>query len=324
MMTIIVIIAVLLAVATGVQLLKIAELRAKSSGELIYEISEEQSKYQAILLLVFLFAYMGFFAWQMWAWYGLRLPVSASEHGVEHDFLSDLTYLIITPVFIITHVLLLWFSFKYAYSSKRKALYFSHNNKLELLWTTLPSLVLAVLILVGLSAWNKIMTPIPQETEHILIELTGQQFTWTARYAGQDKRLGRSHVTLIEGTNATGVDAKDEFAADDKLVKGEFHLPVGVPVQFLFRSIDVIHSAYMPHFRAQMNCVPGMQTQFNFKPTVTTAEMRKITNNKDFNYILLCNKICGAAHYNMQMDIVVDSKEDYEKWLANQKTFVEK
>ena len=79
----------------------------------------------------------------------------------------------------------------------------------------------------------------------------------------------------------------------------------------------------MPHFRAQMNCVPGVKTQFNFVPTITTKEMKKITNNEDFNYILLCNKICGAAHYNMQMDIIVESKEDYEKWLAEQKQFAE-
>ena len=107
------------------------------------------------------------------------------------------------------------------------------------------------------------------------------------------------------------------------MVKGEFHLPVGVPVQFVFRSLDAIHSAYLPHFRAQMNCVPGITTQFNFTPTITTEEMKAKTGNEDFNYVLLCNKICGAAHYNMQMDVVVESQEDYDKWLAEQKTFVE-
>jgi len=323
MMTIIVIVAVLLVVVTGVQLLKIAELRAKSKGENIYDVKEKDGKMQGLLLFLFLFAYMGYFAWQMCEWGPRVLPVSASEHGVGIDFLMDLTFWIITPVFILTHVVLLWFCYKYAYSSKRKAFFFSHSNKLELIWTVVPSLALTVLILMGLNNWNTIMDPIPAETDHVLIEMTGQQFTWTARYAGEDKKLGRSHVTLIEGANATGVDAKDEFSKDDKLVKGEFHLPVNVPVQFVFRSIDIIHSAYFPHFRAQMNCVPGVSTQFNFVPTKTTAEMRKITGNDEFNYVLLCNKICGAAHYNMQMDIIVESQEDYDKWLAEQKTFGE-
>ena len=109
---------------------------------------------------------------------------------------------------------------------------------------------------------------------------------------------------------------------DDKVVKGEFHIPVGVEVEFLFRSQDVIHSAYMPHFRLQMNSVPGDITRFVMKPTITTAEMRNNLNNQDFNYVLMCNKICGAAHYNMQMDVIVDSPEDYQKWLDEQKPFI--
>ena len=323
MMTIIVVVALILVVIVGSQLLKIAELKALSNGKLIYEVSEKEGKFHGLMMFTGYFLFMGFFFWQMYKWYGLKLPISASEHGVAIDYLERLTYLIITPVFMITHGILLWFCYKYSYSSKRKALFFSHSNKLELIWTTAPSLALTVLILMGLSSWNEIMTPIPAETDHVLIELTGQQFTWTARYAGDDKKLGRSHVTLIEGVNATGVDKEDENSKDDKLVKGEFHLPVNKPVQFVFRSLDAIHSAYMPHFRSQMNCVPGIKTQFNFTPTITTKEMKKITNNSEFNYVLMCNKICGAAHYNMQMDIIVESQEDYDKWLAEQKTFIE-
>jgi cytochrome c oxidase subunit 2 len=319
MMTIIVVIAAILVVITASQLLKIAELRATSKGELIYELTQKENKMQGFLLLLFFFGFMGFFAWQCIAWGDRMLPVSASEHGVVTDFLLNVTFWIITPVFMLTNGLLFWFSFKYAHNPKRKALFFSHSNKLEMIWTIAPSLILTVLILMGLSSWNDITTPIAQEEDHVLIELTGQQFTWTARYAGEDKKLGRSHVTLIEGVNATGVDSTDVNAMDDKLVKGEFHLPVGVPVQFVFRSLDVIHSAYFPHFRSQMNCVPGIVTQFNFIPTKTTEQMRTITNNDEFNYVLLCNKICGAAHYNMQMDIVVESQEDYDKWLAEQK-----
>jgi cytochrome c oxidase subunit 2 len=319
MMTIIVVIAAILVVITASQLLKIAELRATSKGELIYELTKKENKLQGFLLLMFFFAFMGFFAWQIIAWGDRLLPVSASEHGVGTDLLMNITFWVITPVFILTNGLLFWFSFKYAHDPKRKALFFSHSNKLEMIWTIAPSLVLTVLILMGLSSWNKITTPIGQEEDHVLIELTGMQFSWTARYAGEDKILGRSHVTLIEGVNATGVDTLDVNAKDDKLVKGEFHLPVGVPVQFVFRSLDVIHSAYFPHFRSQMNCVPGIVTQFNFIPTKTTEQMREITGNEKFNYILLCNKICGAAHYNMQMDIVVESQEDYNNWLAEQK-----
>ena len=129
-------------------------------------------------------------------------------------------------------------------------------------------------------------------------------------------------------------------------MKTEFVIPKGRHIAFKFRSRDVIHSAYMPHFRAQMNCVPGMITEFSFVPTVTTAEMReepgivskvaKINeirtqrrangevDNVDeytFDYLLLCNKICGASHYNMQMKIVVETQEEYEAWIKEQKEF---
>lgn len=113
-------------------------------------------------------------------------------------------------------------------------------------------------------------------------------------------------------------------AKDDKLVKVEFHIPVGRQVNFTLRSQDVIHSAFMPHFRAQMNCVPGMITRMRFTPTITTADMRLKTGNPQFDYLLLCNKICGAAHYNMQMNVIVDTPEDYAKWIAEQTTFNEK
>ena len=71
-----------------------------------------------------------------------------------------------------------------------------------------------------------------------------------------------------------------------------------------------------------MNCVPGLSTQFAFTPTQTTFEMKQ-QEGADFEYVLLCNKICGAAHYNMQMKIVVESEKDFNKWLNEQKTFSE-
>lgn len=323
MMVLLVSITVLLVIVSAAQILKIAELKAINKGEKIYEISEKDNRIQSILMLVFLVYYFAFFAWQYYKWSDLMLPKSASAHGVGIDNLMNVTWMLIIPVFIITHILLFWFAFKYAFRANRKAVFFSHSNKLELIWTLAPSLALTVLILYGLNNWNKIMTPVDPESDHVLIELLGQQFSWSARYAGADKKLGRANVNYIEGANFAGVDSTDDNCKDDIIVKGEFHLPVNVPVQFVMRSNDVLHSAYMPHFRAQMNCVPGLKTQFNYTPTITSKEMKKITNNPDFEYLLLCNKICGAAHFNMQMNIVVESKEDYDKWLSLQKHFVD-
>lgn len=322
MLDLLLIIAVVLGVIAIASIVKVLELAGNIKGETSYEITEKENRIQARLMLVFLVAYFAFIIYQLIAWGDALLPPAASEHGVVIDNLMNTTWIIIFPVFIITQILLFYFSWKYAYNKNRRAEFFAHSTKLELLWTAVPAIVLTILILYGLNSWNKIMTPVPQEENPLYIELYGRQFDWTARYPGPDGEFGRADVRLIEGTNMLGLDTTDVRAMDDKLVRGEFHLPVDRPVQFLIRSQDVIHSAFMPHFRAQMNAVPGMVTRFNFVPSITSEEMREITKNEEFNYILLCNKICGAAHYNMQMNIIVESEEDYEKWLSEQKMFM--
>ncbi len=321
MMTILFLVAALLAIYAINQVLGIFELSGELRGKKVYEVSDKDNKTQSILMLLFLFAYFAFVIYQVVAWGDKMLPIPASEHGVITDNLLNVSWAIIIPVFIITHILLFYFAFKYVYNKDRRADFFAHSNKLEMIWTLVPTVVLTSLILYGLNTWNNIVTMVDPESDHVKIELYSQQFSWTARYAGNDMEFGYADIHYIEGVNALGMDNKDAKGKDDIIVKGEFHLPVNKPIQFQFRSQDVIHSAYMPHFRAQMNCVPGMKTYFKFTPTYTTKEMKEITGDPEFEYILLCNKICGAAHYNMQMNIIVESEEEYNKWLREQPNY---
>jgi cytochrome c oxidase subunit 2 len=137
-----------------------------------------------------------------------------------------------------------------------------------------------------------------------------------------EKRIAKTQrlKARVMDIQARGENLTDGM--DDKTVKGEFHIPVGTEVEFLMRSQDVIHSAFIPHFRMQMNAVPGDVTRFVMTPTITTEEMRNKLGDPEFNYVLMCNKVCGAAHYNMQMNVIVDSKEDYERWLSEQRPFI--
>jgi cytochrome c oxidase subunit II len=273
---------------------------------------------------------------------------AASEHGVQVDNLMMISMVLIFVVQTITQALLHYFAFKYRGKKGQKALYFADNNKLEFVWSVIPAIVLAGLILYGLYAWTNIMFVDEEDSnDAIIIELYAQQFKWEARYAGADNVLGKANVRYIEGVNNLGVDLSDPNAQDD-FTSSELHIPKGKRVIFKMRSQDVLHSAYMPHFRAQMNCVPGMVTNFSFIPTLTTAEMRELpamvqkvsTINTirakksveliakgesaldpyTFDYLLLCNKICGSSHYNMQMKIVVDTPEDYQRWLKEKQT----
>lgn len=322
MLDLLILVGIVLGIIAISKVVKVLELSSNIKGENSYNVTEKENRFQAFLMPVFLVAYFAFIIWQVVEWGDRVLPVSASEHGVIIDQLMTTTWVIIIPVFIFTHILLFYFAWKYAYDKNRKAQFFAHNNRLEIIWTAIPATVLLILILYGLSIWNEVMEPLTPEDNAVEIELYARQFDWTARYPGEDGKFGEASVRLIEGVNMLGLDSADSKAWDDKYVKAEFHLPVNRPVQFYFRAQDVIHSAYMPHFRAQMNCVPGMVTRFNFIPTKTTKEMQEITGNPDFQYTLLCNKICGAAHYNMKMDIIVESEEDYNKWLSEQNEFL--
>ncbi|MGY3791491.1 cytochrome c oxidase subunit II [uncultured Aquimarina sp.] len=278
------------------------------------------------------------------------LPESASEHGIEYDRLMLISMVLIMFVQIITQGLLHFFSYKYRGNKNNKALFFADNDKLEFIWTIIPVIVLAGLIIYGLFTWTDIMNIDEEEGDPLIIELYAYQFDWRARYSGEDNVLGKANVRFIEGVNTLGLDASDSYGMDDKIVN-ELHLPVNRKVIFKMRSQDVLHSAYMPFFRAQMNVVPGMITEFSYTPIMTSEEMRnsefmvekvatinkirrekskklvaagdEALENYEFDYYLLCNKICGASHYNMQMKIVVESEEDYNTWLKEQKTFKE-
>jgi cytochrome c oxidase subunit 2 len=272
---------------------------------------------------------------------------SASAHGPDIDNLMIISMVVIFIVQTITQFLLHYFAFKYKGEKGKKALFYADNDRLEFIWTIIPVIVLAGLIIYGLFTWSDIMF-VEDDDDTLVVELYAQQFNWKARYSGEDNVLGEANVRLIDidKANILGLDESDPNAQDD-IITTELHLPVGKKVLFKMRSQDVLHSAYMPHFRAQMNCVPGMITQFGFTPTVTTAEMRQTpdmidkvarinkirANNKEeieargqdvryeFDYILLCNKICGKSHYNMQMKIIVETEEEYNAWLKEQKTF---
>ena len=303
-----------------------------------------------------MFAFLAFLyiltLYSFWEWGDVLLPKAASEHGSDYDSLMWISFALIFFVQTITQALLHYFSYKYRGEPGKKALFYADNNRLEAIWTIIPVITLAGLILFGLYTWTNIMT-VEEDDDSLIIELYAQQFNWKARYSGKDGVLGDANVRFLQdfdGKNLVGIDATDPNGLDDVVVQ-ELHLPVGREIIFKMRSQDVLHSAYMPHFRAQMNCVPGMITEFAFTPITTTEEMRRdpdvmakvkkinkirVENSKElvanseealepyvFDYILLCNKICGASHYNMQMKIIVETPEEYQKWIDQQQTFAQ-
>ena len=346
-MTLVLTITVLVLVAIAIwQMTKIFELsQLKTNNSQIA--NDKDNQYNGYLMFAFLIFIYAITIFSFWKYSKFLLPEAASAHGGEYDYLMLISFVIIFIVQTLTQALLHYFGYKYRGKEGKKALFFADNDRLEFIWTIIPVIVLAGLILWGLYTWTTIMD-INDDDDPLIVELYAQQFNWTARYGGADNVLGGANVRMIDidRANVMGLDESDPYTSDDIMVK-ELHLPVGRKVNFKFRSQDVLHSAYMPHFRAQMNCVPGMTTEFSFTPITTTEDMRlnpdviekvKRTNiiraeraangedNSDpweFDYILLCNKICGKSHYNMQMKIIVETQEEYDAWIKEQQTFAQ-
>lgn len=511
---IVVLVLLVLAIA---QMMRVYELSSKVRGSSEATITRRENNMNAVLMLVFCILFFAFVIWQMIAFGKGEKGPAAAVHGEVTDWLIDLNFGIIIPVFFLCNGLLFYFAYRYAYKKENTALYYPHNNKLEMLWTVVPAIVLAVIIVLGLRTWNDItdmsgnfvvekhsnlsidpddpnkqvntdfeivasfetsdgagehlsklgaetgvlvqkngtwvlqsyemegdtaliitesdrfatrneallaimadttITSFTELKEEQNIELYSKQFSWTTRYAGKDNELGDANFKLIdfnswgtdtiEFTNPLGlissetvklhcqridqrVDSLDKWLSssnaayetderisewteemerlkrkkmriqstiandmnlfdtvtadinsrvyDDIVVGGDLHLVVGQPYQFQFKAQDVIHSAYFPHFRAQMNCVPGMATQFKFTPTMTSKEFQNHPDvvdkyeriNKarlkagkapvEANFLLLCNKICGLSHSNMWIKVIVETQEEYDAWIAEQKTF---
>ncbi|MEO5892710.1 MAG: cytochrome c oxidase subunit II [Ferruginibacter sp.] len=239
---------------------------------------------------------------------------AASEMGEKIDLMLYITIGVTGVVFFITQILLFWFSFKYQEKDDRKAYYFPHNTKLELLWTTVPAIFLTVLVVFGLKYWFKMTGEAPKNS--VIVEVTGHQFGWEFRYPGPDKMLGKKNYKLTKGNNGLGVDFSDPASQDDMHVAGTVHIPVGKPVKFVINAQDVIHDVGLSHFRLKMDAVPGIPTTLWFTPLYTTEQMKIRSGNPNFVYEISCDQMCGRGHFSMRGVIIVETEEEYRKYLA--------
>ncbi len=378
-----IIIAVLvLGVFAIAQLMRLYELSSKMTKQGESEVSQRDNNMNGRLMFIFMVCLFIGFIWLMVKYGYTGLGPAASVEGITYDWLMNLNLVIIIIVFFFTNFLLFFFTWKYMKKPGVKAFYFPHNNKLEMIWTVVPAVVLAVIIILGLRTWNDITSDSGDEA--IRIELFSKQFDWTARYSGENNKLGKFDYKLTtdknelalmtEATIDTAIfqmenglsgiktlEAKlndrsimmvpedrekmiedlsrkqrlirslyqmrerydkknDKLAYDDVIQKDTLYLCENQAYEFNFRAKDVIHSAYFPHFRQQINTVPGQVTRFKLTPNTSTKAMREKMNNEEFNFVLMCNKICGGAHYKMKMIVVVLPKGEYDAWMKGKMT----
>lgn len=349
MTAILAILCILLIGIVVVQIGKVTELAAKIRGE--EEIQEATDRRQALYSMAFMVVFLIFTIVSAIYYRNYMLGYgpheSASEHGVSLDSMFNTTLFFTGIVFVITQILLFYFAYKYRAEKGRPALYMPHDNKLEVIWTILPAVVMTFLVVGGLDAWNEVMADIPEDaqaklipttedkSEFLEIEATGYQFAWDIRYPGEDGLLGTKNFKLIGGTNALGQDWNDEKNLDDFMVN-EIVLPKDRWVRVRITAKDVLHNFYLPHFRVKMDAVPGLPTYFIFKPTKTTEEYREQLSTvpeyqvpdpnepekmlwETFGYELACAELCGKGHFSMRRPVRIVEQAEYEAWTRSQK-----
>ena len=301
-----IIVALILGFLIIFQIAKASEYVSILRGE--EKTRKESNRINAFMLLAFLV--IGLFG----VWYCNEtlkdkiLPPAASDHGEDIDLMIWITLWITGIVFVITQILLFWFAFKYQEKEDRKAYYFPHDNKLEVIWTVIPAIVLTILVGFGLYYWFRITGEAPKDSQ--IVEVTGSQFKWEFRYPGKDGKLGRKYFKNINELkqNPLGQIWDDVDNRDDKVVSQEMHIVVGKPVKLIINAKDA---------------VPGIPTTMWFTPKYTTREMRA-KYGEDFNYEISCDQMCGTGHYTMRGTIVVESQAEYNVWLAQQQTQYDK
>ncbi len=339
MTILLVIISIILIAVIIVQIGKVTELAAKIRGEeeMQYEVNRSQGGYMILFLVVFLIGCIvsAVYFKNYMLGYGPHLP--ASEHGSILDKMFNVTLFFTGIVFVITHVLLFYFGWKYSAKKGKKALFIPHDNKLEIIWTAIPAVVMTFLVVGGLDAWNEVMADVSEDDNYLEIEATGFQFGWNLRYPGADGLIGEKNYKLISSENPLGQNWKDEKNLDDFLAT-ELVLPVGQKVRVRITAQDVLHNFYLPHFRVKMDAIPGMPTYFVFTPSKTTEEYRQELKKyaeynvpdpadplkmlwETFEYELACAELCGRGHYSMKRPVKIVSQEEYDTWLASQSSY---
>ena len=280
---------------------------------------EQNNRINGFLMIVFLVLGLIGVYWCNELYKGKILGEAASEHGEKIDTMLYITLGITGIVFFITQILLFWFAYKYQYSEKRKAYYFPHNNKLELIWTVIPAIALTVLVGFGLYYWFRITGDAPKDA--MQVEVTGRQFAWIFRYPGKDNVFGKKYYKNIDDgkDNQLGLIWDDPATHDDLVVGNVMYLVVNKPVKLIINSRDVIHDVGLSHFRMKMDAVPGTPTTMWFTPKFTTEEMKKKLGNPEFEYELSCDQMCGRGHFSMRAVVKVVTPEEFILWRAKEK-----
>ena len=223
--------------------------------------------------------------------FGHWFPEDISEHGAVIDGLFNFIMFLTGVIFIATGFALFWFMWKYDATKNSEPVKFTHgSHSLEICWSIIPAVTLLFIAVYQMHAWAdaKMIRPVEEDGQlkEPIVEVTGRQFEWRYKYAGDDGKIG---------------------TPDDVYAVNDLHLPVGEEVVLAIKSEDVLHSFFLPNVRVKQDVVPGMKQYMWFKLT------------QRGQYDIVCAELCGWGHYKMKGRLTVESRSEFDRWLAETK-----
>ena len=263
----------------------------------------------SLLLVIFLFflviagtVALHFFSWNVGWWFS---PLASNWSSIDNAII--ITFWVTGFVFVTLGLFLVYCLWNFRYQKNRRSEYKPEDKKLEAILVVVSAIAVAALLAPGLSVWNNYIK-VPKDA--VKVEVLAYQWGWNYRLPGEDGVLGKTSIRNISDDNPYGLYLDDPYGKDDLIVQdADLHLQLNANVEFLLRSIDVLHNFYVPEFRAKMDMVPGLVTYYWITPT------------KIGEYEILCAELCGIGHYVMFGKVVVEEKKDYSNWLAQQMSF---
>jgi len=211
------------------------------------------------------------------------LPDTASVNAPQIDDLFYLILWITSIVFVLVFALMVIFLVRYRHQEGRRAIYSHGNNRLEIIWTIVPALIVLFLGIISQSVWSEIKSDAPEKPD-LVITVKPRQFQWDVSYSGADGKF----------------DTKDDITATNQV-----YVPKGKMVLVELMAQDVIHSFFIPEFRMKQDAVPGMVTRMWFTAT-KTGKLE-----------IACAELCGLGHGRMRGYLNIMEPDEFDKWYAD-------
>ena len=246
-------------------------------------------------------------------------------------FILYLTGAICIAVFVV----LIAFLIKYRYKAGRQGAFIHGNTRLEVVWTLVPTVILAFTAVFSQATWSNIKRApeVSPDENMIEMEVVGRQFAWYYHYPGADGKLGPRDPKLVDPQSSDpdeliGLDRSNPIAKDD-LVTPNMVIPVNTKVLFKLSSVDVLHSFFLPNFRVKQDAVPGLNGQMWIQSTKTSAQVIGTSPDESaiFGYAkpfdIVCAELCGQGHFKMRGKLYVVTQEQYEAFLAEEASYLD-